>query len=81
MVEELNPKVVGHERTPVEEGNHLHDCESAISTSPEGKAHYGWRVFPSGRELLVAETFLQVMLPEEESDDQSDTKDEKCDDV
>jgi len=81
LIEELDPKVIGHERAPVEEGNQLHHCESTVSAAPERKAHYGWRESSSGRKVFIVEAFLEVVLPEQEGNDRKRAKDEECNDV
>lgn len=81
LVEELNPKVVGHKRAPVEEGNQLHHCESAVSAGPERKAHYRWGESSSGRKVLIVEPFLEIVLPEQEGSDGKQANDEEGDNV
>jgi hypothetical protein len=69
LIEELNPKIVGHEGTPVEEGDQLHHRKSAVGAFPERKTHYRRRELSTGREVVIVETLLEVVLPEHEGDD------------
>lgn len=81
MVEELNPEVIGHERAPVQEGDQLHDGKSAVSAGPERKTHYWWRKLSTGGNIMAVETLLEVVLPEEEGENEEDTKDEEGDNI
>ena len=81
MIEELNPKVVGHKRAPVEEGNQLHHCEPAVSAGPERKAHDRWRESSSGRKVFIIESFLEIVLPEQEGNDGKHSNNEERDNV
>jgi hypothetical protein len=81
LVEELNPKVIRHERTPIEEGDQLHDGESAVGTGPERQAHYGWGQLSTSREMFAIKAPFEVVLPEEKGSDRKHTKNEEGDDV
>jgi hypothetical protein len=81
LVEELNPKIVGHERTPVEEGDQLHHRESAVSTGPERKTHYRRWELSTGRDIYIVKALLEVVLPEDESDDGKNAEDKEGNDI
>lgn len=57
----------------------MHDRESAVSASPERKAHYGRGELPTFGKVFIVKALLEVMLPEEESQDGEETKDEEGD--
>jgi hypothetical protein len=59
----------------------LHDCKSAVSASPKRKAHYRWRELFAGVKVFIIMALLEVVLPEEESDDGQQTKNKESDDV
>lgn len=80
LIEELNPKVVGHKGSPVEERDHLHHRESTVGAGPDGRAHYGWRESLTGR-VFIVDTLLEVVLPKQEGDGRKQAKDEECNDV
>ena len=57
----------------------MHDRESAVSASPERKAHDGWREFSTFGKVFIVKALLEVMLPEEESQNGEETQDEEGD--